>query len=88
MNTVQDIAQWMFNRVKNKSPVYQEEIVYDIKREFGSEWVNETEYGNLAINKKILNEFNRITKDVVVWEKYDKCWRMRTARDSPGRQQG
>jgi hypothetical protein len=88
MSTPQDIAQWMFDSVKNSSAVYQEEIMYDIESKFGPEWVYETEYGNLAINKDILKEFTKITKDVVVYEKYDKCWRMRTVHDSPGRQQG
>lgn len=44
-------------------------------RKFGEEYVYENENGNLAISRKVLNEFKKL-KDVngIEWDRSDRCW--------------
>jgi hypothetical protein len=79
-----EIAQWMLEKLDNVHYLYQEVVVYDIQRNFGQEYVYENENANLAISKKVLKEFRNLTKDTIVWEKGDKCWRKRMDYDTPG----
>jgi len=64
----------------------QQDAVSMIRTEFGEEFLYENANGNLAIDKRVLAEFRRLTKDTVVWEK-SGYWRKRTPRDPVGRRQ-
>ena len=87
MTTALDIAQWMLVQLNEQKYLYQEVIVYQIAQEFGEEFTCTNENGNMAINKKVRDEFRRITGDSVVWESGERMWRKREEYDSPGRRQ-
>ena len=54
---------------------------------FGDDFVYINENGNLAIEKKVLNVFRKLTDDSVVWSRGERMWRLREENDEPGRQQ-
>ena len=69
------VAEFMINEILEKGYVYQEYLVHDIQEKFGEEYVYVNENGNLAISKKVLNEFKKL-KDVngIEWDRSDRCW--------------
>lgn len=69
------VAEFMINEILEKGYVYQEYLVHDIQEKFGEEYVYVNENGNLAISKKVLNEFKKL-KDVngIEWDRSDKSW--------------
>jgi len=69
------VAEFMLDEIIKSGYIYQESIVYDIQTKFGSDFVYENENGNLAISKKVLNEFKKL-KDVngIEWDRSDKSW--------------
>jgi|1186.fasta_scaffold1231197_1 hypothetical protein len=83
-STPKDIAEWMVQRLEKASPLYQETVVYEIKARFGEEFVRENNSGSLAVSRAVLKQFARLTKDSVVWERHERCWRKREATDPPG----
>jgi hypothetical protein len=82
-----EVAQWMRDKVLSENYMYQEDIVYEIAQKFGEEYVYDNENGNLAISKKVLKEFRRLTEETVVWERGERCWRKREPSDDPDRRQ-
>ena len=69
------VAEFMINEILEKGYVYQEYLVHDIQEKFGEEYVYVNENGNLAISKKVLNEFKKL-KDVngIEWDNRERCW--------------
>lgn len=85
--TTKDVAQWMLDEINNGNCLYQDQAVYTILDKFGDDFVYHNENGNLAIEKKVLSAFRKLTDDSVVWCRGDKMWRLREEHDEPGRQQ-
>jgi hypothetical protein len=80
-----EVASWMATEVGNRPRLYQRTAVREIKAKFGEEFVYRNKNGNLAIAKEVLDEFNTLTTDTVVWSIGSRYWRLRRAEDSPGR---
>ena len=87
MVTTKDVAQWMLDEVLNEDYLEQGAVVGVISRKFGKEFVYQNDNGNLAIQKKVLVAFNKLSADNVVWLKYEKAWSPRKEHHRPGRQQ-
>lgn len=87
MATPKDVAEWMKGELDKSPRLYQEVAVRKIKENFGDAFVYQNEHGNLAIDKKVLSEFKKLTQDSAIWERGDKAWRKRQSYDKPGRQQ-
>ncbi len=81
--TAKDVANFMKTQLDLKKYLYQEDIVYEIEKNFGSNFVHENENGNLAIDRKVLKEFRNITLNTV-WDRGERCWRLREQYDQPG----
>lgn len=82
-----DVARYMLEQLEKRRELYQEDIVFEIERKFGSAFVYDNENGNRAIDKKVLAEFRELTPDTV-WERGSRCWRKRQKYDiSEKRQQ-
>ncbi len=48
---------------------------YIVQEKFGEEFVYENENGNLAISKKVLNEFKKLKEDNgIEWDRSERCW--------------
>ncbi len=86
-HTAEGVAQWMVDRVRAGRPIYQDQIAWDIQRTFGKQFIYNNANGNPAIGKDVLAAFRKLTDDDVVWSRGDRCWRLRTPKDKPGRQQ-
>ncbi len=77
-HTADVVARWMLEQVQNEGlGLYQEDAAWNIKNKFGPAFVYDNENGNLAIDKKVLAAFKKISGNDVVWEKGEKCWRKR-----------
>ncbi|APE26719.1 hypothetical protein vnz_37005 (plasmid) [Streptomyces venezuelae] len=85
----QAAARWMLVQVTNTSGrgLYQVDAAEHIKKHFGSGLTYTNDNGNPAIDKKVLSAFRAISKDTVVWERGEKCWRQRTDSDPEGARQ-
>lgn len=86
MPTAEDVAQWMLDQVR-QGYLYQDRAVYEIHRIFGERFTYDNTQGNLAIGRDVLKAFRRISEADVIWDRYERMWRVREARDLPGRQQ-
>jgi len=85
--TPDDVAKWMLGELQREKYLYQETVVYDIESKFGKDFVYLNDNGNLAISRKILSAFKKLTGDSVIWERAERMWRFREQHDEPGRQQ-
>jgi hypothetical protein len=75
MSTPREVAEWMVKQFDTAQHVYQETIVYKIRRQFGEPFVYTNENGNLAISRDVLKHFRALTDGTVVWERGDRSWR-------------
>lgn len=87
MISPEEIAQHMLDQLNESDVLYQDVVASDIATRFGDDYVNINNNGNLAINRKVLDAFNRITGNEVVWVRSERMWRKREEYDLPGRQQ-
>ena len=81
--SARDIAKFMLERLNDSTILYQNEIVHDIQERYGDEFVYTNENGNLAINRRVLVEFQKLTENKVVWSRRKRLWRFREDFDSP-----
>ncbi|MHB8380694.1 MAG: DUF6953 family protein [Acidimicrobiales bacterium] len=86
-HTALEIANWMLEKVNTGENVYQEVLVFKIRDSFGDQFVYQNDNGNLAIDKRVLVAFGKVSGDAVVWERGGRLWRLRKSNDKPGRQQ-
>jgi hypothetical protein len=86
MASVEDVARWMQSEIERTGDLHQIDAVYEIESRFGTEFVYENERGNLAIDRKVLRAFRKLTEDTVVWMRMERCWVKRGEHDPPGRQ--
>ena len=82
-----EVAAWMFDQLRKHGELYQEDAVYEIARRFGPEFTYENENGNPAIKRDVLNEFRRISEELVVWSRSERLWRWRERFDPSGSRQ-
>ena len=68
--------------------LYQDTVVFQVIEKFGEKYTYTNQNGNLAIDKKVLKEFRKLTGDTVIWERGERLWRFREDYDEAGRQQG
>lgn len=63
----------------------QQHVAYHLE-EFGPDLTYTNDNGNIGINKRVLDEFNKLTPDVV-WSRGSRHWRKREDYDEPGKRQ-
>jgi hypothetical protein len=86
--TAESVASWMFQELDKQDGVLdQEDAASQIADLFGEHFTYENEAGNLAIDKKVLAAFRKLTGDSVVWSSAERHWRKREVGDEPGRKQ-
>jgi hypothetical protein len=87
MTTPKDVADWMLAQLTAAKYLEQGAAVYQIQKEFGDAFVYQNANGNLAINRKVLAEFKKLTEGKAVWDRSDHGWRLlREGEDYEGRQ--
>lgn len=87
MSTHEEVAQWMFSQLEEKQYLYQEMVVYDMMSKFGEGFTYINENGNPAIDRRVLRDFRKLTKDNVVWERGERMWRFRQSYDTADKRQ-
>jgi hypothetical protein len=75
----------MLERIHADGDLNQADAVEHIRVSFGEEYVYLNEGGNAAIVRPVLDVFRRLSKDAVVWDRSELCWRLRISTDGPGR---
>ncbi len=94
MTTYLEIAEWMMLQLErsDRGELKQQETAYAIQKDFGAEFVYLDLYGNLAIDRKILYRFKKLSPATVVWVAVQGdwlagYWRLRVKNDKPCRLQ-
>lgn len=87
MPTLDDVAQWMLDKVTKEKMWHQEHAVYAIATKFGNEFTYINDNGNMAISKPVLKAFGKLSKETVVWSRGGRYWRLRDKHDSPNQRQ-
>lgn len=87
MTPTKDVAEWMMKEIRTNDYLEQGAAVFTIQNIFEDDFVYTNDNGNLAIAKKVLSAFNKLSGNDVVWLKYDKAWTTRKDSHQSGRQQ-
>lgn len=87
MTTPKEVAEWMVEELARVQFLHQQTVVWQISEKFGQEFTYTNENGNLAIDRRVLREFRKLTPDNVIWDKGERMWRCRQSYDQEGRQQ-
>ncbi len=85
--SVRDVAEWMLARVKDDGFLPQYLAAAMIRSDFGEDFVHRSKTPNLAITKDVLEEFQKLSGDDVVWERGEGRWALRQKFHKPGRTQ-
>lgn len=80
-----EASKWMRFQLDEDGCLYQDDVVDYLVKERAEALLRENSDGNLVLERKLLNEFRKLTQDEVVWVKPDKYWRFRVPEDEPGR---
>lgn len=80
-------AEWMLGTVNEEGVLYQDQAAAELAARFGDELITINDAGNVAIQRSVLTAFRKISGDTVVWDRGERCWRIRDGGDLPGRQQ-
>lgn len=83
--SLSDIVSWMVAKLEKDGCLYQDDVVDFLIKERVEEYTQENSEGNQVLNKKLLAEFERQTRDNVVWVRNEFYWRFRVKEDEPGR---
>jgi hypothetical protein len=86
-STPEEIAEWMVTELERNQYLNQDTVVYEITQRFGEEFTYINQHGNLAIDRRVLAAFRKLTEDTVVWERGERLWRKRHEADEVGRRQ-
>jgi hypothetical protein len=84
--TPEDAAQWMIDEMTEKGKLYQDKVARNLNKQDPS-LVYKNKNRNYAIQKEVLDCFNKLGGKDVVWSRGDRCWRHRKSTDVPGRAQ-
>ncbi len=94
MTTSKQIAEWMAAQLEETDQLLQIDAVAAIETLFGPEFVYWSEIGEKSIDRRVLAQFRKLTKDDVVWVIQHgggfwpgAHWRKRGPGDRPGRTQ-
>jgi hypothetical protein len=94
MATPKEIAEWMVAQLEESDQLLQVDVVAAIEEMFGAGFVYLSDIGEKSIDRRVLNQFRKMTEDDVVWVTMHgggfwegAHWRKRVRGDSPGRTQ-
>ena len=83
--SLSDIVSWMVAKLEKDGCLYQDDVVDFLIKESAEEYTQENSEGNQVLNKKLLAEFERQTRDNVVRVRSEFYWRLTVKEDEPGR---
>jgi hypothetical protein len=74
MTTAQTVAEWLIGKIRAEGTLYQEEAVYLIEQQFGSDWVYDNINGNPAIQQSVLKLLRTMHGGAIQWDNSERCW--------------
>lgn len=86
------VAEWMIAKIQEDEELPQQVAAHEILDRFGPEFVYTDPDGYLAISRKVLYRFRKLSGERVVWVAVqgnwiEGFWRLRVAADLEGRTQ-
>jgi hypothetical protein len=72
--THMDVAEWMVLQLEEDSILNQQEAAKHIQAAFGEESICLDRFGDLGIVRPVLNQFQKLTGDRVVWVVVQGNW--------------
>ncbi len=78
------VAEWMvseFDRRERHLPLQQ--AITQIRKKFGDEVIQRNDGGEWTIVQTVLDEFQKLTTDCVVWDRGGEFWRERKPGEKP-----
>lgn len=74
----EEVAKWLYDRIKSKGSVYQYDIAREISDKFGKEYTPITENGGRTLHHRIKYHFKKLKGNDVEWDNTNKLWRWKT----------
>ena len=87
MMSIKEAAAWMAREVADHYTLDESHAAAHIRQIFGEAFVYRNRDGERAVNPAVLHEFEKLTRDTVVWSGERREWRQREPNDDPGRGQ-
>ncbi len=81
------IAAWMLGEVERRGRLYSAAAAEEVDRMHGAPHVGYDEDGDPFLMPPVVDAFQALSGDDVVWSMSGRFWRRRAAGDKPGRQQ-
>jgi len=78
---------WMVGELKQQQSLYQENVVSHLQSHFGDDFTYINSNGNIAIDRRVLSAFRKLTEGTAVWDRGERMWRLREEYDTPGSRQ-
>lgn len=75
-----EIAQWLIHTIRENGPrrTRQDQVVREIRERFGEEWSYRNANGNWAIDRRVLQQFQPLKDELIVWNRGDQSWSVYT----------
>jgi hypothetical protein len=80
-STIQDVVDWMLDKVETEKILYQSEAARHIQKAFGEKFTYLNDNSNIAISKDVLKVFRAVSMKTVVWNRREYLWRPRKLDD-------
>ena len=92
MPTPREVAQWMLEQLEQGDELMQQDAARAIQKDFGQEFVYNDKNGDLAVDRRVLYQFKKLSGDTAVWVAcqsnwLEGFWRIRESGDKIGRKQ-
>lgn len=72
--TANNVAEWMYNEVKNAGILHQSKAVEHIIEHFGEAFIYVNDNGNQAIDKEVKKAFKKLHGGRAAWERDGFFW--------------
>lgn len=69
-----EVAEWMFNELKNAGILHQKDAVDYIQSNFGEQFIFINENGNETIDKEVKKAFRKLHGGKAAWERDGFFW--------------
>ncbi len=73
-STANDVAAWMFNRMRDAGILYQREAVDYIRSHYGESFIYVNEAGNESIDKEVKKAFKKMHGGKAAWDRDGFFW--------------
>ena len=68
------IAEWMLDTVRQGTYLDQDDAAERIAKNFGSQYVRDTDSGGYAIDRRVLAAFRKMHAGSAEWDSGERCW--------------